>query len=196
MLLIWLGQKLEAQKSIVDENKKLLQGKLNEQEAKAKSIQGILSGNEVHVKLEELKQKLSNLQQSGIKLQEGKILNNCFSTTELFSLEFWFDAIGEIIPLHNFCYLESTLVSFTPCYISDSASYFSIQKWTLKNGRPTTNQFLKISDSWLVSWTQKSEHKTHVENNPRSVTSAANFKQQCNEVEITTKRFLFQGFGG
>lgn len=75
VLLVWIAQKLEAQKSIVDENRRLLQAKLNEQVAKAESIQAMLNGNEAHAKLEELKQKLSNLQQSGIKLQEGKILN-------------------------------------------------------------------------------------------------------------------------
>jgi len=83
VLLVWLAQKLEAQKSIVDDNRKLLQAKLKEQVAKAESIQRILNENEVHAKLEELKQKLSNLQQSGIKLQQGKILNNCFRATYL-----------------------------------------------------------------------------------------------------------------
>jgi hypothetical protein len=76
-LLICHVQELEGQRKSTDENRMLLQTKLKEKEAKAESIQGILNGNEVHIKLKELKQKLFHLQQYGIKLQEGNVNKNC-----------------------------------------------------------------------------------------------------------------------
>lgn len=62
--------KLEAQRRIADENRRLLQAQVKEREAKIESIQVILNANKMHIRLEELKQKLCSLQQSGIRLQE------------------------------------------------------------------------------------------------------------------------------